>query len=133
MKFIAEEDALTIKLQGMEMVFSLKRRLVLPRANMVELLWTPEYNFHDLLLRLAGTGVPRVMYAGHFRDVDTKENVFLYLRLPKGLRVNRTMSDANVLAVTMRDYPYGKVFVTCRPDIGQALVKWWKGSMPENA
>lgn len=128
MKFIAEDDALTIKLQGMEMFFGLKRKLILPRAKIVDLNWTPEYNFNDLMLRVGGTGAPRIMYAGHFRDVDTKENIFLYLRLPKGLPINRTMSDANVLVVTMRDFSYGKIFVSCRPDIGASLMNWWRGS-----
>ena len=127
MRFIAEDDGLTIKLEGGEMFFGLKRKLVLPREKIVDLTWTPEFNYRDLLLRIGGTGAPRILYAGHFRDVDTKETLFLYLRRPKGIPELRSISDANVLAVTMRDYPYAKIFVNCRPDIGTSLMKWLAG------
>ncbi|HEX7368499.1 MAG TPA: hypothetical protein VF261_02485, partial [Candidatus Saccharimonadales bacterium] len=104
------------------------------RSRIVNLTWEPEYDFSDLLLRIGGTGAPRIMYAGHFRDLDTKENVFLYLRLPKGLPLNRTMSDANVLAITLRDSPYASVFVNCRPDIGASLTNWFKNTIrPRNS
>lgn len=126
MKFLADDDGLTVCLEGAEMFFGLKRKLVLPRSKMVDLSWTPEYNFADLLLRIGGTGAPRLLFAGHFRDVDTRENLFLYLRLPKGLPLTRSLSDANVLAVTMRDFPYAGIYVTCRPDIGASLMNWFK-------
>jgi len=128
MKFIADDDALTIQLEGMEMLWGLKRTLVLPRGQIVSLSWTPEYTFGDLLLRIGGTGAPRIMYAGHFRDIDTKENIFLYLRMPKGLPLNRSMSGANVLAITMRDYPYANIFVNCQPDIGSSLMNWFENT-----
>lgn len=125
MKFVAEDIALTIKLEGAEMFFGLKRKLVLPREKMVDLTWAPEFNYGDLVLRVGGTGAPKMLYAGHFRDLTTRETLFLYLRRPRGLPVNGTLSDANVLAITMRDYPYAKVFVTCQPDIGASLMNWF--------
>lgn len=126
MKFIAEDDALTIKLEGTEMLWGLKRKLVLPRAKMVDLKWTPEFDYGDLLLRIGGTEAPRLLYAGHFRDIDTKETLFLYLRRPKGWPVIRQMSGTEVLSVTMRDFPYAKIFVSCRPDIGASLMNWFE-------
>lgn len=126
MKFLAEADSLTITFQGIEILGAAKRKLVLPKDKIVNLEWTPEYDFHDFMLKIIGSGVPRMLYAGSFRDTDRGETVFLYLRLPKGLPINRTLSDANVLAVTMQDYPYAKVFVTCPPDIGASLLNWFK-------
>lgn len=128
MKFIAEKNALNIKLEGLEMLWGLKRKLVLPRENIVDLTWAPEFNYRDLMVRLGGTGAPRLLYAGHFRDIDTNETLFLYLRRPKGIPELRSVSDANVLAVTMHSFPYAKVFVTCPPDIGASLMNWWSGA-----
>jgi len=128
MKFVADDDTLTIRLEGMEMLWGLKRKLVLPRSKIVDLLWEPEFNYGDLLLRIGGTGAPRLLYAGHFRDTDTKETLFLFLKRPKGLPFTRTISDANVLVVTMRDYPYAKVMVSCQPDIGASLMNWFKNT-----
>jgi len=133
MKFIAEDDTLTIKLEGAEMVWSLKRKLVLPREKMVGLTWTPEFNYRDLMVRIGGTSAPRLLYAGHFRDLDTKETLFLYLRRPKGIPELRSVTDANVLSVTMHDYPYAKILVTCQPDIGVSLMNWFENDRQQLA
>lgn len=129
MKFLAEDDSLTIRLEGSEMLLGLKHKLVLPRAQMVDLVWSPEFNYSDLVVRLAGASVPKLLYAGHFRDLDTKEQLFLYLKRPKGLPLTRTMRDANVLAITMRDYSYAKVLVSCQPEIGASLMNWFKNTV----
>jgi hypothetical protein len=133
MKFVAEDDSLTILLQGSEILLSLKRKLVLPWEKIVDLTWTPEFNYRDLMVRIGGTGVPRLLYAGHFRDLDTKETLFLYLRRPKGIPELRSVSDANVLAITMRDYPYAKVLVTCQPDIGASLMNWFENGRQQSS
>lgn len=133
MKFIAEDNVLTIKLEGVEMLWGLKRQLVLPREKIAGLTWSPEFDYRDLMVRIGGTGAPRLLYAGHFRDIDTKETLFLYLRRPKGIPELRSVSDANVLAVTMRDFPYAKVLVSCQPDIGASLLNWFENKPQQPA
>ena len=130
MKFITNDDQLTIKLEGMEMLWGLKRKLVLPREKIVDLVWVPEFDTSDLMLRIGGSNIPKVLLAGHFRDIDTKETLYLYLRRPAGMALARSLRDANVLSVTMQDYSYAKVIVNAEPDTGAALMNWFSLSKP---
>jgi hypothetical protein len=125
MRFIAEDDRLVIKLEGFEMLWGLKYKLVLPRAKMVDLVWVPELDTDDLMLRIGGTYVPKVLLAGHFRDMKSNETLYLYLRRPEGFMLSRMLRDANVLSVTMRDHPYAKVIVNCDPEMGASLMNWF--------
>jgi hypothetical protein len=128
-KFIADDDKLVIKLQGMEIIWGLQYKLVLQRNKIVDLVWTPEFNTSDIILRIGGSNIPRVLLAGHFRDTTAKETIFLFLRRPKGLSFTGTVSDTNVLSITMQEYPYAKVIVNCDPETGASLMNWFKLGM----
>jgi hypothetical protein len=125
MKFIAEDNSLVVKFEGLEVLWGLKRKLVLPRDKIVDLVWAPEFDTADLMVRIGGSNVPRLILAGHFRDMDAKETLYIYLRRPKGFTLSRNIHDTNVLTVTMRDYTYAKVIVNCDPDIGASLMNWF--------
>lgn len=126
MKFLADDDKLTITLQGWEMVCALKRKLVIPRSAMTSLEWKQQFvNERGRLFRV-GTGFPGLLYAGSFKGVDGWH--FLYLRQASGwpLLANGRFSAPNVLEITTIDYPYVRILVTCREDIGADLVNWWR-------
>jgi hypothetical protein len=125
MKFTGEQTQLVITLQGAEMLWALKRKLVLPRKDIVDLVWTSEFRTSDLLLRIGGSNVPRLLLAGNFRDTTSRETLFLYLRRPQGYTLARTIYDMNVLAITMRNYTYGEVLVSCDPETGASLMNWF--------
>jgi hypothetical protein len=124
MKFLAGEE-LTIKLDAAEMVLGLRHKLVIPRDKIVDLVWLPEFNTDDLLLRIGGANIPGLLMAGNFRDVTSKVTLFVYLRHPKGFTLSRTVRDSNVLRITLRDYTYGEVIVSCEPDVGTSLMSWF--------
>lgn len=126
MKFFADDEQLVITLEGTEMLWGLKHKLVLSRQKIIDLVWTPEFNTSDLLLRIGGSNVPGLLLAGNFRDVTSKETLFLYLRRPKGYTLTRTVHDTNVLRITLRDYLYAEIIVTCDADIGASLMNWYR-------
>lgn len=125
MKFTADDDKLTITLEGWEVVWALRRTLVIPRAKMTSLEWLPQFtNTHGRLFRV-GTGLPGVIYAGSFKGAEGWN--FLYLRQVNGwpLFNNGRITAPNVLEIATTDYPYVRILVTCRPDIGASLANWW--------
>lgn len=127
MKFLAEDDALTITFEGSEMLLAAKRKLVLPKKDIASLEWTAEFRDPDRVIRLVGAGIPGILYAGRFRDLKSGQNLFLYLSRPKGLDVVNGIGGENVLIVTMNHYRYHQIIVNCRPDIGKPLIGWWRG------
>ena len=127
MKFIVQDNSLVLKLQRSEQFFGFKRRLVIPRENITSLEWHGLYTFTDRIWRAWGTGMPGLLYAGHFRGGG--ERYFLYLHKPHGVSwVQGSIVSQNTLVITTHDYPYKQVLVTCPPDKGIELVSWWRGT-----
>ena len=125
MKFIAEDDALTVKFQGTEVLLGLKRQLVIPRASITSLDWQPQFTFRGKLWRVAGAGLPGLLYAGHFRAAG--DLYYLYLYQPVGVGwVNGAVRAQNVLVITTQGYHYKQIFLTCNPDVGAGLLNWWQ-------
>lgn len=71
MKFIEDETALTIRLEGAEQFWGLRRRIVIPRDKITDLSWHPQYMADAPIVRFAGTALPGVLYSGHFRTNGT--------------------------------------------------------------
>jgi len=127
MKFIAEYDALTIQLEGMEIVASLRRKIVIPRDKITNLTWQPQYVYEGRrVIRLGGVALPRTIFAGNFWG--SVGWYFLYVHNPKGARWLRgaAFSADNVLDIATNDYVYKRVILTCQPDIGASLLNWFK-------
>jgi hypothetical protein len=125
MKFDVAADHLTVTLQGMEIFFGLRRRLTIPRANIVNLEWQADSGLEGRLWRLAGTDIPTVLYAGYFRGNGQK--YYLYLQNPRGLTwLSTPIITQNTLLITTWDFPYKQILLTCQPDIGASLVNWWR-------
>ena len=126
MKFLAEQDSLTIRFEGWEMFFGLKRQLVIPRAAITNLSWQPEFVHRGSLFRVVGTGLPGVLYAGYYRA--NSERAYLYAKHPRGMSWTAdgmvTMPDA--LVITTEKYRYQLVVVTCTPEIGERLTSWFR-------
>ena len=127
MRFITEDDALTIKLEGIEVFFGLKRRLILPRAKVVSVEWQPLYQFTGRLWRVSGSGIPGLLYAGHFWAAGSL--YYLYLHQPLGVGwINGAVRAPNVLVITMADYRYKQLLLTCNQDVAAGVINWWRGN-----
>lgn len=128
MKFLAEEDGLTITYEGTEMFWALKRRLVIPRSQIAELSWQAQYVLPQRMLRLAGTDLPGLLWAGRF--IGGGNRYFLYVQRPAGVTWSRNPQPMhNVLVITLQGHRYAQVTVTCQPDIGAQLESWWRDSV----
>lgn len=130
MMFLAEDDRLVITMEGWEIVWALRRRLIIPKSSIQTVQWTPQLSYPGRLLRIGGTGWPGVLYAGNWRGNGMWH--FLYLRQPHGWGWSRTgaITAANVLTITTRDFLYQQILITCAPTIGQQLVRWGNTSIP---
>jgi hypothetical protein len=113
------DDALTIELQGWECVWALRRRLIIPRANVVCAQWHAEPVTIEVWLRLGGTSVPGVLAAGTFQGQGMKQ--FLYLRRPRGA-VSKTA--AKVLVLDLQGTSYGRVALSCEAADAARVVEW---------
>jgi hypothetical protein len=127
-KFLAEDDGLTITFEGAEMFWALKRRLVVPRTQITDLSWHLEYVLPQRILRLAGTDIPRILWAGRF--IGGGKRFFLYVQRPRGVTWSHNPQPMpNVLVITLRDNRYIQIIVTCQPDIGPQLEAWWRSPL----
>ena len=126
MKFIAEDDTLTIKLEGWEVFFGLKRELVIPRGSITSLEWHEDFIFDKKIWRTFGSGIVGVLYAGHFRGGGVR--YFLYVRRPLGITwLNGNFRAQNVLLITTQDYAYKQIILTSDEAIAAGLINWWRG------
>jgi hypothetical protein len=127
MKFLAEDDTLTITLDAVESFFALKHRLVIKRQDIVNLTWQPELTVNGRLWRFGGTDIPGALYAGHFKGGG--QRYFLYIRNPRGglTWTTNPLLFQNCLSITLKDRFHQQVLLTCDPDIGASLLNWYKG------
>jgi hypothetical protein len=127
-RFLAEEAVLTITFEGAEILWGLKRRLVIPREQIAELTWQSEYVLPQRMLRVVGTDVPGILWAGRF--VGGGKRDFLYVQRPSGLTWGRNPQPMRgVLVLDLHDNHFDQIIVSCRPDIGAQLTSWFRGSV----
>src|SRR5437870_1740594 len=82
MRFHMEDDSLTVIFEGGEQFWALKRRLVVPKADISHAEWLEGELLprHELGWHAGGTGIPGVLYAGRFEGRDGLN--FVYLQHP---------------------------------------------------
>lgn len=126
MKFKADDDKLTITFDLGEMVWALRRRLIIPRSSITSMDWTPQFNYEgQRFFRIGGTNLPGLLYAGNFYSAAGW--YFLYLVRPRSrsLMAGGIFSAPNVLDIATQDFRYKRIMLTCREDIGVSLINWW--------
>jgi hypothetical protein len=119
MKIIPEPNQLTIKLEGFEQLWALKRRLQVPHFAISEVGFLPQtpmmqdYKGH---LRFPGMSLPWRFLAGSYRRDGRRE--FWYVR----------MQQPGVLTITLRPgtLNYERIRITCTPEVAQSVADWWQ-------
>jgi hypothetical protein len=126
MKFQADQDSLTITLEGWEVVWGLKRKLVIPRAAITNLTWQAEFVQRGSLFRVAGTSLPGVLFAGYFRA--NGKRAYLYVRQPRGMSwtADGLVTIPAALVITTENYRYSLVIASSTQEIGERLVSWFR-------
>jgi len=118
MKFLFDQSGLKIELEGTEILWAARRRLVIPKQSITAITWNDVFKNDERLLRLRGTGITRVLSAGTF--VGKKERVFLYLKGARGLSRQTT----NVISIATRNFPFLKVLVSGDRETADRLISW---------
>lgn len=119
MKFIPEPNQLTIKLEGLEQLWALKRRLQIPHFAIAEidfLAQTPLVQDYKGYLRFPGTALPWRFLAGSYNRGDQREFWYVHMQQPGVLTIILKPDTLN----------YSKIRVTCSPQIAQSIVDWWQ-------
>lgn len=126
MKFVAEQNSLTITLEGWEVVLGLKRKLIIPRASITSLTWQQEFVHRGSLFRVFGSGFPGVLYAGYFRA--NGKRAYLYVRRPRGMSwvADGIVTMPKSLVITTENYYYPLTVITSSPEIGTRLEEWFR-------
>lgn len=119
MKIIIEPNQLTIKLEGFEQVWALKRRIQIPRDTVLDvdfLAQEPAMQDYRGFLRFPGTAIPGYFLAGSYNR--QKKHEFWYVR----------MHQPGVLVITLKQgsLNYDKIRVTSTPEIAQSVADWWQ-------
>lgn len=129
MKFLADDDGLTIRLEGMEVLWSLRRKIVVPRQKIVSLAWTAQFAYAgERFFRTGGTGAPGLLYAGNYRSAEGW--YFLYVHKPKGPHwlTGGVFNAPDILDITTQDFTYKRIMLSCQPDIGASLMNWFSNT-----
>lgn len=126
MKFLAEDNQLTITFHGWEAFFALRRKLVIPRGQVTNLEWQPNFQLQKRIWRLAGTDIPLSLWAGIF--YGNGKRYFFYVQHPPSLTWYPKGNLQNILSIKLQDNFYQQLLLTCDPDIGAGLLNWWKGT-----
>lgn len=127
MKLITDGDRLIISLQGMEIVWSLRKRLEIPRSSIQNLSWADDYIYHgNRFFRVGGTGVPGVLIAGNF--VSRGKKYFLYIKRPWATQwlFGKSFTAKNVLDIEVTNYRYDRIIITCDNTVAGAVTDWFK-------
>ena len=121
MKLLAEDDSLTITLEGGEQFWALKRKLVIPKTKIERMDWEQAFAIprRQLGWRI-GTFIPGWLMAGYFGSS------FVYIQGVQGLFGD--ISAKHVLTIQTRDFQFPRIFLTVNnPDIAEQLIAWWAG------
>jgi len=119
MKFIPEPNQLTIKMEGLEQLWALKRRLQVPHFAVAEinfLAQTPLVQDFKGYLRFPGTALPWRFLAGSYNRGGQREFWYVHMQQPGVLTIILKPDTLN----------YSKIRVTCSPQIAQSIVDWWQ-------
>lgn len=119
MKITTDNSQLTIVLQGLEKVASLKSKLEIPRDEIVDIKFSPDvpdaFSFKGW--RCPGTSIPSLFLAGSFKHEDHWEFFCAYLKQAGELRIETNKNRYQVIRITASE------------EMAEAAINWWKAAL----
>ena len=119
MNIVAHPDAIDIEMQGLEVFWALRKRLVIPRQVISSIEYIdrkPPQNFAWPFIKFPGSVLPKVVMAGTF--VKPGEKDFWYLRV---------RHEGMISIVTQPDsFKYDRVLLSCDVETANDIGHWWK-------
>jgi hypothetical protein len=126
MKFITQDDTLTIQLEGAERLWALKGRLQIPRFAVLDVDYNPEVpvlqDFRGRL-RFPGSNWFWQFMAGTYVRGGVREFWYLHMQNPGVLLID----------IKPDTFSYQKIRLSCDPETAQAVADWWHHGKPEQA
>lgn len=121
MKFICQDEELTIRLEGREQIAALKAKIVINKKQITNVSWIPIFHgWRRWEVRLPGSAIPGRLIAGSYWTEEGWD--FLYLRRPIGLR-DVIVND--VLLIELKGHEkFVRVAVTAQEEDYNQLIKW---------
>jgi hypothetical protein len=120
MKISHTATDLLITFEGTERFWAFKKNLIVPKKCIVSIDWSKLFTEFDEIWRVAGTGAPGMLFAGHFRGKGKWQ--FLFVRKPKGLFWRFRAAD--VLEIKTRNFIYAKVLLSVDEQTARELIAW---------
>jgi hypothetical protein len=128
MLFHIEDDLLTVKFQGVEQFWAVKRKLLIPKVNITNTIWhdAVQISRREFGWRIGGSALPGVLMAGRFMGHEGRN--FVYVQHPQGWTGDIQLK--HVLEIELKDYPYHRLFFTVdKPDIAEGIIGWWSSNI----
>lgn len=121
MRIFGAEDDLRIEMQGLEKFWTLKSRIVLPRAAIANIEYDPAVPPKKTLalpfFKFPGTVLPGIMFAGTFVKRGEREFWYIHFKNPGVISITTKQGSFN----------YDRIMLTCTPEIAQDIADWRKG------
>lgn len=119
MRIVAHPDGLVIELEGLEVFWSLRRRIEIPRRVISSIQFLdekPPQNFALPFIKFPGSVIPGLLMAGRF--VKFGERDFWYLRVRHdGMISIRTKPGS---------FNYDRILLSCDTVTANDIGRWWK-------
>lgn len=120
MKFTINNDDLTIRMEGWEKVWALKSQLHVPRRSILEVDYLAQRpvmrDFRGHRRRIPGVSLPSAFLAGSYEQEGEREFWYVRTKTPGVL----------ILTIKPEALPYGKIRLTCSPELAQDIADWWR-------
>jgi hypothetical protein len=120
MKISHTATTLDITFEGSERFWAFKKNLTIPKKCIQSMRWSGLFSDFDEIWRVAGTGAPGMLFAGHFRARGKWQ--FLFVRHPKGLFWKFRAAD--VLEIRTKQFFYSKVLLSLDESTAKELLAW---------
>lgn len=122
MRVTTRSKTLVIQLEGMECVYALRRKLVVPKSSIVSVTWQPEFtDWRRPEFRLPGSFLPGAIIAGSFYTKQGWD--FIYSTKPRGW-THPTLSG--VMVVETNKKRYARVIVGVPESMAKEVATWHK-------
>ncbi len=118
-KLHSRAKTIEVELEGLEKLFALKSRLVIPRDSITKITWESDWILSKgaFWWRLGGSYMPGILMAGRYYNRGTW--LFAYVRRPYGLASIR----AKKVLVIKTNIRYSIIALSCDEATARALTK----------
>lgn len=122
MKLITTPQHLIVDLEGAEVLWGMKSKVIVLKNSISDLEWCPEFSdWRKYEFRMPGTYVPGAIIAGSFWTNAGWD--FIYVRQPHGMWRPRL---PDVLVIETKNERYKRIIVNCSSKEAERLRAWLK-------